>query len=295
MGCGSTKDKDVGALHATVPAPIERELKCSIAEEYAECAVCFEPLCEAPCGVLQRNGRRVCRHLIHQHCAEAMQCAGRFQCPECRAPFEAVSPLPKLGTDNIQAWFRYVDVDGDGRLSKMEVLQVLKAQYRLDWRSLDQHIDRLWATWDQDGSGNLAFDELTAPNGLVHYVTGSQVACAFAPMETSTQQVPPLCNSAAWFKFWDDDNNGSLDIQEVQRALLKTFQLGKNVQSVAVMQETLEVVWPIFDPDGSGSIDFEEYTMPGGLGEALILAVESMKNNDGHRMMRVPSQTRLGG
>jgi len=170
--------------------PIEAQIGRSTAEEYAECSICFDPLCSQRCAVLQRNGRRTCRHLLHLHCAEAMQCAGRYNCPECRESFDSVAPLPELGSNNINEWFQAVDLDGDGRLSKQEVLQVLKAQYRLDWRALESHIDDLWRKWDQDGSGDLAFNELTAPGGLVHYITGQRVAQAF-PAPRVSQEPPP--------------------------------------------------------------------------------------------------------
>lgn len=221
---------------------------------------------------------------MHQQCAEAMQCAGRFSCPECRAPFDSVQPLPHLTPANIGEWFRAVDVDGDGRLSKTEVLTVLKAQYKLDWRALEQHIDLLWAKWDQDGSGDLALEELTAPGGLVHYVTGIHIDGSFAAPPPMQRPPPPsLQNVAQWFRYWDEDGNGSLDMQEVQRALLKTFELGDDLRAVQTMRETLDAVWPLFDHDGNGDISFGEFTATHGLGETLAASAENLK------IMRAPS------
>jgi len=66
-------------------------------------------------------------------------------------------------------------------------------------------------------------------------------------------------------------------MQEVQRALMKTFRLGGEVHRVHTMRETLDAVWPLFDHDGSGEIDFQEFTTPNGLGETLALSVAMME------------------
>jgi len=287
MGCGGTKD----AMRPNTAAPCPCRRPCAIehqcggvAAEYQECTVCFEPLCDAPCATLHFKGNRVCRHLIHQKCAESMQCAGRFHCPECRGQFDTVTPLPRLTSAsrcaNTKAWFDAVDVDGDERLDRNEVLTVLKAQYRLDWRKLEEHLDEMWQHWDQDNSGDLKYEELFAENGLIAYITGEHVATQFAVEETppayETSPPPPLTDSAGWFKYWDADGNGTLDMQEVQRALMKTFNLGRELHRVNTMRETLDAVWPLFDLDGNGEIDFQEFTSPNGLGETLALSVAMM-------------------
>lgn len=219
-----------------------------------------------------------------------MQRAGQYACPECREPYEAITALPSLESSSILEWFHAVDSDGDGRLSKAEVLQVLKAQYRLDWRALESHIDSLWLQWDQDGSGDLAFHELTADEGLVHYVTGNDVGCSFAVPQLE-HKVPPLSDTAAWFTFWDEDGNGSLDRQEVQRALIKTFNLGHDLQQINAMQETLAATWNIFDTDRSGEIDFEEFVAHDGLGQTLALSLAAVPQP----ISRISSQSSLGG
>lgn len=297
MGCTGTKDIVLQAERPQKAMHIEKEF-AGVADEYAECTVCFEPLCSLRCATLRHNGRRVCRHLIHQQCAEAMQCAGRYNCPECRARFDSVTPLPDLTNDNTREWFEAVDQDGDGRLSRVEVLQVLKAQYRLDWRKLEQHIDGLWLHWDKDGSGDIAYHELVAPGGLVEYVTGSHVTETFRTSDEEDLSSPPLSDMNAWFSYWDTDKNGTLDQQEVQRALMKTFQLRGDLPQVQTMRETLEAVWALFDVDGSNEIDIQEFLMPNGLGETLTLSLKTLQTHHSHlntRVRRVSSQTNIGG
>jgi len=80
-------------------------------------------------------------------------------------------------------------------------------------------------------------------------------------------------------------------MQEVQRALVKTFHLSGDVKRIGAMQETLQAAWSIFDVDGNGEVDFDEFTMHAGLGQTLALSVASIPTP----ILRIPSQTQLGG
>jgi len=265
------------------PSLLERQLASQaqgVAEEFAECCVCFEPLCAEQCCMLFHNGRRACRHLLHRRCGEAM--GGRTgvflsqQCPECRQSFDELRVLPILDQGHLRQWFDAVDVEGNGQLSQWEVIQVLKAQYWLDWRKLEQKVEELWVQWDLDGNGSLSFDEIVAKGGLYEYVAReaqqAEVYC-FDDTRSAEERVPSLKDTAEWFSFWDEDGNGTLDILEVHRALVKTFRLGDDTCQINSMKENLYAVWGMFDVDGSGVISYEEFTMPQGLGEALLASL----------------------
>ena len=43
----------------------------AVADEHAECPVCFEPTCEGRLGELAQGGKRVCDHFFHVECCEA--------------------------------------------------------------------------------------------------------------------------------------------------------------------------------------------------------------------------------
>ena len=102
-----------------------------------------------------------------------------------RKPVRAVVLLPDVRRDP-QGWFKLVDMDGDGRLSRKEVLEVFKAQLPIDWRKLEREAEAgdLWRIWDRDGSGFLEENELMGGEGLVAYVTavfGGAVVVAAIP------------------------------------------------------------------------------------------------------------------
>ena len=59
-------------------------------------------------------------------------------CPLCRTTFESVVAVPKLESDP-SAWFKVVDMNGDGGLSKSEIKYVLLAQLPIDEVSTSIH------------------------------------------------------------------------------------------------------------------------------------------------------------
>jgi hypothetical protein len=70
-----------------------------------------------------------------------------------------------------------------------------------------------------------------------------------------------------WFRFFDSNRTGRLDRGEVARAFAATFgaSLDMNVLNVILGQ-----LWPMFDRDGSGTIEETEFLTPGGLCETIV-------------------------
>lgn len=243
------------------------------AVKHAECPICFEPLHQAPVGVfLDRQGRRISRHFFNLAAAQEWLRSGSGMCPMTRAPIASVLAVPSI-LDDPQGWFAAVDIDGDGRLSVLEVIECLKAQLPVDNSALDAAAADtnhwMWQQWDSDRSGFIERDELLQPQGLAAYVR-----TAFAQQE---QRGPPdiKADKNAWYEFWDEDNSGSLEKEEVVRALLKTLRMTHDPQQVQMMRNSIDAVWCVFDDDGSGSIERDEFLRPGdGLADTIIATVE---------------------
>ena len=69
----------------------------------------------------------------------------------------------------------------------------------------------------------------------------------------------------------DEDDSGELDKEEVVRALLKTLALTGDPTRVQMMRSTVEAIWPVFDDDGSGTIDRQEFLKANdGLADTII-------------------------
>jgi len=310
----------------------------SVAEEFGECAVCFEALCSAPTAVFVASERhRVCAHFFHVECAGELAKHDK-KCPTCRASFARVLPVPSP-RENPNGWFAACDVDGDGRLSKAEVLEVLRAQLKCDWRAIERELPTLWPQWDVNGDGYVERHEMMKRGGLLDYVSksfakaksvdagggrgggggsgfvfgdvgvgvgvGGGVGVGAAAREERQKraeaahhstsgshgihrdddrrrrhrkrEVPSIVNDpTAWFAFWDFDDSGALDKEEVVRALIKTFKLGRDdVRKAQDMRAVVNATWGLFDPDGSGSVDRREFLMRDGLAETIVASATS--------------------
>jgi len=239
------------------------------AEMQAECPICFEPLCAGKVAVfVGRDGKRVSQHFFNLEAAREWLASGTGQCPLTRAPIARVIEVPDIRTDP-EGWFSAVDIDGDGRLSRLEVVECLKAQLPIDNAALDAALADsghwMWQQWDTDGSGYIERRELLESQGLAAYVR-----TAFERART-TDEIPDIGrDKEAWYRFWDEDNSGALDKEEVVRALLKTFRMTSDTAQVMQMRQTIEAIWPIFDDDGSGSIERNEFLRPGeGLADTI--------------------------
>mmetsp|Transcript_18681 Transcript_18681/g.47112 ORF Transcript_18681/g.47112 Transcript_18681/m.47112 type:complete len:420 (+) Transcript_18681:109-1368(+) len=239
--------------------------------EYAECVVCFDDMCKEQAGVFcGANGKRTCPHFLHHRCAleVANSNMGGKHCPVCRATFEGVMKVPGID-DDPHEWFKIVDLNGDGRLSQREVVEVLKAQLPIDYRRLEAELPELWKTWDVNQDNIITHQELLQPNrGLLAYVKKN------FPRQTEADIPDIRTDKHGWFNYFDYDKSGTLEQGEVVRALIKTFRLSEDHSRINSMREIVNAVWGVFDFDNSGSIEVDEFAQPGdGLADSIIASM----------------------
>ena len=147
----------------------------------------------------------------------------------------------------------------------------------------------------------------TKPSGENVRVRGERPGRTFGA--TSRRDPPALARHPdAWFAHWDEDGSGTLDKQEVTRALVKTLlsseseasrtrararrardrrrtpsdvdvdvyegaSYGRLLTAVAAAREARRVVdaiWPVFCADGSAGVDRAAFLAPDGLAEAIV-------------------------
>jgi len=189
------------------------------------------------------------------------------ECPLCRAAWDEVFRLPSLSADP-DGWFRCVDFEGDGRLSKAQVLDVLTTQFPLDVDKFEETMEQLWPRWDPDGSGFVTRTEFATPgSGLLAYAMENLVKA-----REEAIPVPDIAlERLAWFDHFDEEGRQSLSKEGVVRGLIKTYGLGSDLAQVTAMRALVEAVWVVFDTDGTGRVSKEEFLKPGdGLADAII-------------------------
>jgi len=232
--------------------------------ENAECAVCFDALAKLPVSVFLSGARkRTCRHYFHSICIEALKQAGQMVCPCCRTPYENTVELPDI-EKNPRGWFTCVDFDGNQTLDRQEVIEVLKATLLIDFYELERKLPEMFNRWDVDHDGTVSYDEMVREGGIVDY------AKSFPP---AFEKNPPPCirtSRQEWFDYWDEDKSGGLDMEEILRAFVKTFNLQDTVAQAIMLRSILECLWDEIDPDGSGAVDYAEFSATNGLADMVL-------------------------
>jgi Ca2+-binding EF-hand superfamily protein len=225
-----------------------------------ECSICYEPLNAYPTVNLCNNdGTHSCIHVYHERCIEMLRVK---LCPYCRTEFVSTAVVPKLEYDT-KEWFDYLDEDKDGALLYEEIIDGLKAQMLLNWRSVEVEMDKHWSRWDKDGNGSISYEEFIDPDsGLLSFMKSNY------PVKPREDPPNLATNKVGWFEYWDEDNTNTLEKEEVLRALIKTFHLYD--YNTSHVRDMVEAIWPIFDVDGSGSIDKEEFVSTDNLADTII-------------------------
>lgn len=139
-------------------------------------------------------------------------------------PPSAFPPPPMGGIDpNIVASFRAVDVNNDGSISALELLQAMR---RSNWLFSPETAKMLVNMFDSDGNGTITLDEYER---LHRYIVQMQSA----------------------FRQVDVDGSGSLDRGEVQRAL--------QISRYHLSPQTFNTLFAKFDRRKVGTLGFDGY------------------------------------
>jgi len=244
----------------------------SLAEQHAECPLSFKPLYEGQVAIfVDSKGKRVGTQFYRLDAAEEfIASAGpSATCPQTGQSVAKAKPVPSILEDP-KGWFNACDADGNRKLSRDEVVAALKAQLPLNNRAIERFRsdDSAWRNWDRDGSGFIEYVEIMDEDqGILKFIRDS-----FARI-TDNRPVPDLRRDReAWFRHWDEDNSGELEFEEVVRALKKSFAV--STAGVAALRESLRAIWCIFDPDGSGSVDKQEFIARDGLADTVLATMD---------------------
>ncbi len=202
-------------------------------------------------------------------------------CPICRVPVYGSVNVPSCST-NPNLWFDIVDIDDDGKVSPTDLVTILRAQCVVDWRTIEKKLTgEIWPKYDANNDGFISRDELLKPDGLLDYLLKT-----FETPKRRFRNCPNLeMQPRKWFEYWDEDHSGTLDSEELIRALVKTFNLNAEVRSLRAMAESVRSVWGAFDQEDKGEISLDEFIAPEGLAQSIVATMrwsDSVPNSREH-------------
>ena len=289
--------------------------KLSLSEEHQECAVCYDDLCSGRTAVfVKRDGvERTCKHYFHASCARELlehceqetksmrsnreieeedwqggEDSVRASCPICRVRVFGYVNVPSSQT-NPNLWFNIVDIDSDGKVSASDLVTILRAQFLVDWRTIEKKLmTEIWPRFDLNESGFISRDELLKADGLLDYLLKT-----FEQPKRRFRNCPNLeLQPRKWFEYWDEDHSGTLDSEELIRALVKTFNLNAEIRSLRAMAESVRSVWGAFDQGDKGEITLDEFIAPEGLAQSIVA---TMRWSDYHSNPSSRHHSRISG
>eukprot|EP01059_Diplonema_ambulator_P011633 TRINITY_DN2163_c0_g1_i11.p1 TRINITY_DN2163_c0_g1~~TRINITY_DN2163_c0_g1_i11.p1 ORF type:complete len:577 (+),score=60.97 TRINITY_DN2163_c0_g1_i11:64-1794(+) len=246
------------------------------ASHHAECAVCFEPLCQGKAVVFIDSSRqRICRHYFHEPCVKDLRPDNShiFRCPLCRTPFSVVLRMPDPRVDPKQ-WFKLASTDANETLTLQEVKEVLLATVNTDCELLDAVVNNKWKEWDKDNKGYI---EWCNADGLFDFVRMN--------LPGRRQKPPPdlARDRGAWFEFFDHTAAGYLTEGAVARGIIKSFPAHNSATQLAQM---VREVFGLFATKGDAvasplrsafasrpAISKEDFLKEDGLADAVISAL----------------------
>jgi len=262
------------------PAVIADKFKSeSVSSKAFECPVCFFELFKFPAGVIRLHSRRCCGHYFHKDCAHyllrAMKGSGSpATCPLCGVTFSEVKIMPDLAKDP-RDWFAVCDVDFGGELDAYEVVEALGCVLPVSRHKLEKNVKAHWHEWDPDGDGTITLPEFIMPiRGLKDWVL-CHLGMLTAEPAPNAATVPSIDrNPREWFHYWDRDGSGTLEKDEVVRALIRTFCRDENghahLPSAHDMREIAGSLWTAQGYNAFDVVSFEEFVRPFGLMDQFL-------------------------
>lgn len=249
------------------------------------CCKCNNQLSGDAAGVavFYTESRRACNCYIHAKCIPITGTDYR-NCPSCQKQYMHIKIVPDP-RHNPAEWFKIIDIDGDGKLNKEEVIYAVKSTLPINWKAFEAQIkeevrdhagnlidgQNLWLKWDHNNDGTICVDEFIGRDSLLDYVLNNY------PIPED-DIIPKLVQGdkesyKSFFNYWDSiasagDGNGQLSKSELTRALKKSFRRWHfNTDGI---DDVVEAANSILDHDGNGEIDINEFCSTDGWAETIL-------------------------
>ena len=145
--------------------------------------------------------------------------------------FIASQLATKNEKENIYKIFKNIDTDGDGTLSKEELIAGFSMIYGSEVENVEAEVDKIMKQVDIDNSGHIDYSEFVAATMDEHLILSKQ-------------------KLRAAFEIFDIDGSGTIDATELKTILGKSTNYDKNTWKEIIKEA---------DQNGDGVIDFDEF------------------------------------
>ena len=129
--------------------------------------------------------------------------------------------------------FNQIDVNGDGKINKSELLKGLRSKIKSD--TLEQDVEQIYNNIDMDNNGYIEYEEF--------------VRAAISKERFINETVLRFA-----FRYFDKDNSGEITFDEIE-AVFKDSVADKNK-----VHESLKAIVQEVDTNGDGQISFKEFS-----------------------------------
>ena len=155
---------------------------------------------------------------------------------------------------SVRAAFKQFDADGDGAISRQEVMAGTKAAGR---QFTQEEVETFFVLADQDGDGAIDFSEFA----LIMIPTAPErITKLKHALDTNKDGVVSKQEMEAAFKKFDSNKDGAIDAKEMKNGL-KAF-------GVTMTDQEMETVFAVADVDGDGEVSMAEFVALLGGGKA---------------------------
>ena len=129
--------------------------------------------------------------------------------------------------------FNQIDINGDGKITEEELYKGLSTKIKSD--TLEKDVENIYHKLDMDGDGYIEYEEF--------------VRAAVSKDKFMVNNVLKFA-----FRFFDKDNSGNIDINEIGKVFKKSITDQNNVE-----QALYKILYEV-DSDRDGKITFEEFS-----------------------------------
>ena len=174
------------------------------------------------------NAKRMIDNLKRYHSDNILRCTVLAYLVHHNTNIEQCNEASKL--------FNKIDVNGDGKIEKNELIDGLAVYWRLPRDEMEREVDIIFENIDTDHNGYIEYEEFVrAAVNQEYFLTDKYLKFAF--------------------KYFDRDNSGDISLEEIQRRFMQNTKNAKDPRVEAEIKKIFDEI----DLDHNGTVSYDEF------------------------------------